>query len=244
MNRRKLQRQSRECKICGQRFKRDLISGGRLSRALTCSPECRRQLYSNWQKWTEPELEFIKEHANDLPWVKFYAEFKRQAGMYGWPPRTEKAFAKRLYEMGYDKQPRYVMIQLPELARMLGVSREVTARWAKKDLPVGYRNPANGYSYVSIKEVRKFARRNPHKFAGIKYRNLFAVLGDEEFCQHIVDTYPIRPGLSRPVLCITTNKVYKSASDAAKQLNVVRQAITKACRENATCLGYRFKYID
>lgn len=174
----------------------------------------------------------------------FYSEFRRQARLYGWPRRTEKAFAKRLYEMGYDKRPRYVMMPLPELARVLCVSREVVARWPKKGLRVGYRNPANGASYVSLKELKKFAKASPHRFAGLEYKNLFVLLGDEELCQHIVDTYPIRNGVSRRVLCITTNKVYDSAADAARQLKVVRQAITRACRENSTCLGRKFKYLN
>lgn len=244
MDRRKLERPSRECVICKTKFKRTVLSGNRLSKARACSPECRKKLFANKKLWTPAEEAFIREHANDLPWIKFYAEFKRRQTMNGWPPRTERAFARHVYAMGFDKQPRFVMVQVTQLARLLGISREVPTRWVKQGLAVGYRNPSNGYTYISFKEVRRFAQIYPHKFAGIKYKNLLTVLDDEEFCRHIVDTYPKRSGCKRPVLCITTGKKYESATQAAKQFNVVRQAITRACRLNATCCGYRFKYID
>lgn len=244
MDRKGLQRQSKKCAICRKIFKREILNNNRLSKARTCSPECRKKLFANKTPWTKAEDEYIKEYANNLPWVKFYGDFKRCQKQEGWPPRTERAFSKRVYQLGFNKQPRFVMVQVTELARLLDISREVPTRWIKQGLPIGYRNPSNGYTYVSFREVRRFARLHPHKFAGIKYRNLLTVLDDEEFCRYIVKTYPIRPGLKRRVLCITTGKTYDSATDAAKAFHVVRQAINQACRNNGTCCGYRFKYIS
>jgi DNA-binding transcriptional MerR regulator len=244
MDHRSPNRPRRECQVCGKLFKRDRVSGNRLSKSLVCSPECRRFLYANKRPWTKEEDDYIIEHANDLPFVKFYGDFKRCAGMKGWPPRTSRAFRKRVNDLGFNSEPRFVMLRISELARMLGVSREVTKRWTEEGLPVGYRNPQNGHRFVSLKEVRRFARAKPHKFAGIKYKDLLTVLDDEQLAKDILERFPKRNGVSKRVLCITTGRTYDSASAAAKHYCVVRQSITRACRAGGTCIGHRFKYID
>lgn len=230
--------------VCNKLFQRKRISSNRLSKANVCSPECRRLLFANRCRWTKKENDYIIEHANDLPFVKFYGDFKRRAGQEGWPPRTARAFRKHINELGFNCKPRYRMICIAELARMLGVSREVIKRWTEEGLPVGYRNPHNGHCFVSLKEVRSFARLKPHKFAGLKYKDLLTVLDDENFAQDICAKYPKRKGMKKPVLCVTTGRRFESAASAAKHYCVVRQAITKACRSGKTCLGRNFKYLD
>lgn len=61
----------------------------------------------------------------------------------------------------------------------------------------------------------------------------------------LMNAKPKPNGNARKTLCIETNTEYPNATTAAKAMNVVSNAITRACRDNhRTCAGYHWKYID
>ena len=233
----------RTCAACGKRFDRKVLASGRLSRAAACSDECKKVLVMRRAEWTPEEDKFIHEYANELPWVKFFAEFKRQGTMNGWRRRTGNALARRLYRLGYTKQAEYNLINLCEVARTLGVSRMIPASWVAKGLvPIGYKNPLNGHTYISVEKVHELAQERPDCFAGISYERLYVLFGDQELCESIARDFPVKRGMPRKVFCVTTGKTFGSATEAAKEIFVTRQAITKACRDGSKCLGREYKF--
>ena len=236
----------RKCVACGQRFTPPIQSRGRVSKRITCSYKCHRQLVANKIFWTPEEKQFLHDHANELPLPLFYEVFKRHATISGWPPRTFNGFCQHLAKLGYTAEPMTTMMSCSRLAKVIGVSPYTVSNWPHQGLKIRYRTK-DGTRYFNVNDVRKFAKARPQNFGGLKYEGLYALFGDEELCRHILLNYPKRHRIiaqPRRVLCVTTNKVYKSLADAAKDTYLHKTSVYKSCKFNQEFAGLRFRYYD
>ena len=67
----------------------------------------------------------------------------------------------------------------------------------------------------------------------------------KENANHGTRTERAAKGHMIPVYCITNNKVYKSATEAARQLNLHSGSVTACCKnKHKTAAGYEFKYYN
>ena len=91
-------------------------------------------------------------------------------------------------------------------------------------------NRLNNLEWISHKDNCNFGTRNK-RFAATKKAN-----GDYE---------KIAKKISIPVYCITNNTVYKSAHEAARQLNISQSSITACCKgQYKQIKGYKFEYYN
>lgn len=48
----------------------------------------------------------------------------------------------------------------------------------------------------------------------------------------------------KKVLCVETNEIFNSATEAAKKVGCCKSMMTQVCREEKTCKGLHFRYVD
>lgn len=236
----------RTCAVCGQKFTPPRQSRGRTSKRITCSHQCHRKLVTNKILWTPEEKQFLHDYANELPLPLFYEVFKRHATINNWPSRTFSGFCQCLARLGYSAEPKTTMMSCSRLAKIIGISPNTVSNWPDQGLKVRYRMK-DGTRYFRISDIYKFAKMRPQNFGGLKYENLYALLGDEKLCRHILLTYPKRHRViaqPRRVLCVTSNKVYRSLADAAKDTFLDKTTVYKSCKFNQEFAGLRFRYYD
>jgi hypothetical protein len=79
------------------------------------------------------------------------------------------------------------------------------------------RNVNRSPIYVSRLELRRFARRKPHCFAGASRENLYMLLEDEDLADYISEHHK-KPnkGCWQKVKCIETGQIFASITEAAK----------------------------
>lgn len=235
----------RKCKICGEMFQVTLVRRNELSTATLCSPECRAESRRNTVRWTQSELEYIKDHANDLPFVLFYAQFCREQKIHGWPPRTKVAFRDKLKDLGITAVGLYVVVAQRNLARMLGVSKAAVRNMIRDGLSISHRCPRTKIQYVSLKSVRQYAAKKPERFGGLDYHNLLSVIDDDELCREILEKHPNRfCDVTKPqrVLCLDTNRCFKSIRQAALANYVHPDSVRRSILEKRPSCGLTFKF--
>lgn len=236
----------RKCRICGKMFHASLISSGNgFSKATLCSKKCRLKSRLHQPKWTEGEIAYLKEHANDLPFVLFYAQFCREQKIHGWPPRTKRAFRHKMHELQISAKSIYVVVNKTTLARMLGLDARSVSRMIRDGLKISHRCPKKGTIHIAFREVKRFAAQNPERFGGLDYYKLLSVLDDDEFCREILEKYPQRhPHATKPrrVLCLTTSRCFKSINEAAKVSFISQRSVTRSILEKRPVHGLTFKF--
>jgi hypothetical protein len=241
---------TRKCIVCGKRFqvKSTLRKDCREwhSTAKTCSPECltRQKRNTKYVPWTDEEIAYIKEHANDLPFVLFYAQFCREQKIYGWPPRTRLAFKSKLHELRISTKGIYVVVNKSTLASMLGLDVRSVSKMIRDGLKISHRCPKTGTIHIAFREVRRFAAQNPERFGGLDYYKLLSVLDDDEFCREILEKYPKRYRTTKPkrVLCLTTSRCFKSISQAAKGSFISERSVKRSILQKRPVHGLTFKF--
>lgn len=237
----------RTCVACGAYFFAPKISNGRKSKRRTCSDACHRVHGAKLKRpWSKEEDAFIHDHANELPLPLFLKSYSKFATENGFPKRSKSAFSQRVNKLGYNLEPLTVMIGTKRLAELLDIPRGTVDDWPRQGLKISCRLK-DGTRYYDLKEIKNFAKARPQNFGGLKYKNLYRVLGDERLCRQIVLNYPRRHrGISSPrrVLCITTNRVYGSLAEAGRANFVSKTAVYKSCKHGSEYVGLKFQYFD
>lgn len=241
---------TRKCIVCEKMFEVKTFrrKDGRdwYSIAKTCSRKCLCRLKRNtkYVPWTDEEIAYVKEHANDLPFVLFYAQFCREQKIHGWPPRTKRAFRHKLDELCISAKGIYVVVNRTTLARMLGLDVRSVSNMIRDGLKISHRCPKTKITHISFREVRKFAEKNPERFGGLNYFKLLSVLDDDELCREILEKYPEKFGhTNKPirVLCLTTNRYFKSIAEAAKVNFMSTSSVKKCIVEKTLVHGLAFR---
>lgn len=100
--------------------------------------------------------------------------------------------------------------------------------------------------YISISDLRKFARQYPYEFGGVDSTELFFLIEDQELVDQIKENYPQRIKLAGPmrVRCIETGQVFPSQAQAAKHFHLYRSSLYKAIKYKKAVAGYHFEPVD
>jgi len=242
-------RRTRVCAACGIRFKLQLISKGRTSTRITCSTQCRTRYYAQQRRtWDQREIQLLKELAESMPLEILVRTFTVQNTQQGFSERSTHSIKNKLSHLGYLFEPKYKYLSTHDLAKILGVHRNMIKYWTARGLR-GTKNRAIAGSpqYFTPENLRKFAREHMAYFGGFKRINLFFALEDEELVNEILTKYPKRyVPISQPkrVRCVETGQVYSSQTAAARAVHVTTTAVSRAIRKGHRAGGYHFVRLD
>ena len=238
-------RRTRVCAACGIRFKLQIISKGRTSTRLTCSIKCRTKYYAQQRRiWDQREIQLLKELAESMPLEILVRTFNIQNTGQGFKERSAHSIKNKLSHLGYLFEPTYKYLSTHDLAKALGVHKNIIKYWIARGLR-GTKNRAvvGSPQYFTPENVRKFARDHMAYFGGFKRINLFFVLEDQELVDEILTKYPKRyvPTCQpKRVRCIETGQVYPSQTAAARAVHVTTTAVSRAIRKGHRAGGYHF----
>lgn len=242
-------RRFRFCKVCGLRFKLETISKGRTSTRITCSIKCRTKYYAQQRRaWDEREIQLLKELAESMPLEILVRTFNNQNIDQGYEERSTHSIKNKLNHLGYLFEPSYKYLSTHDLAKALGVHKNIIKYWIARGLR-GTKNRAvkGSPQYFTPENVRKFARSHMAYFGGFKRINLFFVLEDEELVDEILTQYPKRyvPTCQpKRVRCVETGQIYPSQTAAARAIFVTTTAVSRAIRKGHRAGGYHFVRIN
>jgi hypothetical protein len=240
---------TRSCIICGQSFRIESISKGRISARRTCSRACRGKLYAQTRRnWTKEEVAFLKDHAESMPCESLIRVFNAQNKIAGRPKRSAVSIKLKVDKLGYSLEPKYRYLSASALARVLGISNDAVRYWLQIGLKgVRNRDVPRSPVYITATELRKFARNNPRFFGGIPRIDLYIALEDEDLADQIFRQYPNRNScIKKPVRvkCVETGRIYNSQSDAARAIYVNRSIVFRAVKYGHRAAGYHFIALD
>lgn len=188
--------------------------------------------------WNDDEIDALLSLVGDVPRPLLVQAYNNWAAHHNRPHRTLSAIRNKAREFGLSFRPRGTWLTDVEIARVLNIPRRRVERWARTydDFP---RRRIGGGSYIYRPHLVRWLKDRPWLAGGVSQSDLFCLLEDEDLAEYIATTYPYPP-TSVPVRCLTTGKVYPSATAAANAIHVVRTAVEVAIKENRAVAGHRF----
>jgi hypothetical protein len=208
------------CQKCGKRFEKHRISNGNWSNQKFCSFKCSKSTRGKRpDSYTTAELNFLHEVAENYSFTYLYKKYKAVATLQGWAIRSKCSIQAKLQKLGYSLKPSSNLLSISVVALMLNFKRGRVRHWTDEyglEFVRG-RNVNRSPIYVSRLELRRFARRKPHCFAGASRENLYMLLEDEDLADYISQHHK-KPnkGSWQKVKCIETGQVFESITEAAK----------------------------
>lgn len=242
-------RRKRVCVICSRKFFPPyLLSQKRLSKRTTCSEECAHQLNVNVRKyWSDLDLQILRDIAESLPPRLLVQTFNCVAAKHNRPPRTRNAIYLKCNDLNLSVKPLYNTLTTDRIIDALGIDDNIMQKWIRKGLKTSrYSKKQRSRHYISISDLRKFARQHPHEFGGVDSTELFFLIEDQELVDQIKENYPQRIKLAGPmrVRCIETGQVFPSQAQAAKHFHLYRSSLYKAIKYKKAVAGYHFEPVD
>lgn len=195
--------------------------------------------------WSPAEAAHLESLAGDRPFPELIRLFQRRARREGWPARSEKAIALRLYRSGLRGRPRAGGCTTTYgAAELLGLSGVRVAAWLRNPEIERILAPrtVRRIRYIERAAWRRLARERPDVFGGIPSDQLFQLLEDRELSDAVAAAHPIGRADWR-IRCIETGKVWSSCKAAGAELCVAHDTISRAMREGrpVAVLGLRFE---
>ena len=242
-------RKTRACIVCGTRFKIQIISKGRLSTRITCSTECRIKNYVQRRRiWDQREIQLLKELAESMPLEILIRTFNNQNVGQGFTERSADSIKNKLSHLGYLYEPTYKYLATHDLAKVLGVPKNVIKYWIACGLR-GTKNRAvpGSPQYFTPENLRKFAREHMHFFSGFKRINLFFALEDQELVDEILTKFPtpyVPSSQPKRVRCVETGQIFPSQGAAARAIFLNPTAVSRAINRGHKAGGYHFERLD
>jgi hypothetical protein len=241
---------TRNCSICGAEFDIKMMRNGRPSTRKTCSRECSFKFRPTVRPWTKEETETLLDLVQSLPLRRLVKALNMRNRMRGRPDRTTNSIDKKIRSLGYSTRAEIVYYSFSKVARILKVPRNTVAGWKKLTVDPLETYQHNGkkfaFNYVTKKELLKFAQKRPECFGGVDQIGLGLLLEDADLAREILRQHPKRPKpayASKRVRCVETGKIYASLGEAARDVYVARQGISKAIRNGHRANGYHFEQI-
>jgi len=196
-------------------------------------------------RWTKPESDYLESMAGDLPFREIVSRYQRHATEQCWPVRTKAALRHRITRLGYSARVTTGQwTSMGGAAQILGCSHSRVEKWLSRARVAAILRPVRcgTFQYVSRKNWRRLAREMPHQFGGFDVERLYCLLEDRELAEAVARRYPLPRGDWR-VRCVETGQVWPSQIQAARALNVSREAISSAIRRGQAVkvLGLSFE---
>lgn len=241
---------TRKCSICGTVFDIKIMRNGRPSTRKTCSRECSFKFKPSVTPWTKEETDALLDLVQSLPLKRLVRAHNMWARMNGYKDRTLVSIDKKIRSLGYSTRSEISYYSFNKVAQVLKVPRNTVAGWKKLtvDPLETYQHDGKkfAFNYVTKKELLKFAKRRPECLGGVDQVGLGLLLEDADLAREILRKYPKRPKRQfkeKRVRCIETGKIYSSLGEAARDMHVVRQGISRAIKVGHRANGYHFEEI-
>lgn len=241
---------TRICSICGAAFDIKIMRNGRPSTRKTCSRECSFKFKPAVRRWEQDEIDMLLELVQSLPLKRLVRAFNIWARTHGYKDRTLQSIDKKIRKFGYSTKPEISYYSFNKVAQILKIPRNTVAGWKKLtvDPLETYQHDGKkfAFNYVTKKELLKFAKRRPECLGGVDQVGLGLLLEDADLAREILRQYPRRPERQykeKRVRCIETGKIYGSIGEAARDVYVARQGVSRAIHAGHKANGYRFEQI-
>lgn len=241
---------TRTCKICGAEFDIKMMRNGRPSVRKTCSRECSFKFKPPVRPWTKEEIDTLLDLVQTVPLKRLVRAFNMWARMHGYKDRTLTSIDKKIRKLGYSTRAEIQYYSFAKVAEVLKVTRNTVAGWKKLSVDPLQTYQHDGkkfaFNYVTKKELLRFAKKRPECLGGVDQVGLGLLLEDADLAREILRQYPKRPKPTyapRRVRCIETGRIYASLGEAARDVHVVRQGISKAIKNGHKANGYHFEEI-
>lgn len=226
------------------------MRNGRPSIRKTCSRECSFKFRPAVKSWTQEETDELLDLVQSLPLKRLVRAYNMWARMRGYESRTLRGIDKKIRRLGYSTKAEITYYSFSKIAKILKIPRNTVAGWKKLTV-----NPLETYqhdgkrfafNYVTTKELLKFAKRRPECLGGVDQIGLGLLLEDADLAREILRQYPKRfkPQFAQKrVRCIETGKIYGSIGEAARDMHVVRQGVSKAITDGYRANGFHFELV-
>jgi len=189
-------------------------------------------------------MDLIEQISVSMPPKKLYQTYRQMAAERGYPERSEQAFRAKLHHMGIPLMPELDYYKFPQLAELLGVSRNIVYSLLKHGLKAEKEsNHANQPWFVSRVKLKQLARKKPQLFRDFDPDGLFVVFED----QALVDLILSQPKIDRPhrhnptpCRCVETGQEFLGYREAGKFAFVDPSAIYNSCKFGHRAGGYHW----
>jgi hypothetical protein len=226
------------CECCGRSFEY------RKPRR-SCSKSCAAKLtyVAENKTWPPESEEWLEERVGIIPLTEIEEAYRQIAAQKGWPPRTYNALKSKAQRLGLRQRCHLDNLTRAELGRVLGISHTRVKTWTKQGLP--YKQLSHTHTAVRVRDIRTFLLKNPDSAIGVNPEGLAWLLGDDA-ARKVLGRITRKnvPGIPRPVVNLSTGKVYPHVKAAGSECFVAGISIAGAIRRNGTCAGYRWAYLD
>ena len=226
------------------------MRNGRPSTRKTCSRECSFKFRPTVRPWTKEETDTLLDLVQSLPLRRLVKAFNMWNRMRGRPDRTTISIDKKIRKLGYSTRAEIMYYSFSKVAQILKLPRNTVAGWKKLtvDPLETYQHDGKkfAFNYVTQKELLRFAKKRPECFGGVDQVGLGLLLEDADLAREILRQYPRRPKrkfAEKRVRCVETGKIYASLGEAARDVYVARQGISRAIRKGHKANGYHFERI-
>ena len=160
------------------------------------------------------------------------------------------------------------LYQVSDRGRIRSISRYVAnnrnggVRWSAGRVLKQYKMP-NGYYQVQLSKGKKKEKKYVHRIVAIAFlpnknglTDVNHVDGDKgnnsvenlEWCDHKSNQiHMVKNGLTKkayPVICVETQKIYSSMSEAERMTGAERHSIKKSCETGEAYKGYHWERIN
>ena len=241
---------TRPCSICGTEFDIKMMRNGRPSTRKTCSRECSFKFRPAVRPWAKEEVDELLDLVQSLPLKRLVRAFNIWARTHGYKDRTFGSIDKKIRKLGYSTRAEIMYYSFSKVAEVLKLPRNTVAGWKKLtvDPLETYQHDGKkfAFNYVTKKELLKFAKKRPECFGGVDQVGLGLLLEDADLAREILRQYPKRPERQykeKRVRCIETGKIYASLGEAARDVYVARQGVSRSIRKGHKANGYHFEQI-
>jgi hypothetical protein len=198
-------------------------------------------------KWLADETAYLEKIVGDVPFPLLCKRMAKRAAEHGWPVRTPKAIAVRLYKLGHQCSGRNgEWVTTGVVAEILNCKNSRVNKWIHQHGVKRILEPlrVGNVWYVKRSAWRRLAHEMPHILGGYSVDQLYALLEDRELAEQVASEHPLRSSDYR-VRCIETGRVWPSQTAAASELHVSHATISNAIVQGRSVpvLGLTFELL-
>lgn len=195
----------------------------------------------NGVPWSAVELEMLEQLAMDQPPDRLAAVYNCWAGQRRFAVRTREAVIWMANKRGFRDRACGDWVSTGYICQTLGISFNTPQRWSDQ-YGIPCHRDGRGRRFFRRSDLRRVAKRQPERFAGISADRLFLLLEDRSMADAVAAAFPRRPMAPRQIRCVETGWLYPSIKGAARRVGVVSGAIQRAIRTGGTAAGYHWTH--
>jgi hypothetical protein len=198
-----------------------------------------------YHRWSQDEIDHLETLTGDVPFAVLVKSMRCAARQHGWPVRSAKSIATRMTRTDQHRRARTgEWTSSYGAAEILGCPGSRVNEWIRQPKIREVLDPrvVGTCRYVTRASWRRLARVIPRVLGGFSADALFLLLEDRQLAESVAAQYPQTMGDWR-IRCVETGQIWPSCCAAARELNVSRNAISKAIlnARPVWCLGMTFE---